>query len=135
MTIVAVAIAALFACRPEDPETIENVLTLLKQNGYQVSEPSEQGVVYVWAVDGVRVDVNGRPILIYEYADDEIIDEGVVATEKVLGSGTGFVEFNIQATGTPYHIKGKVLILLGNHPDAGKIRELVDSSLPDSDPT
>ena len=132
--VVAVAIAALFACRPEDPETIDNVLTLLRDNSYQVSEASEDGVVYIWAVDGVGLDVNGQRILIYEFADDEIIDQGIEATEKVLQRGTGFQEFNRQPTEESYHVRGKMLLLLGNHPDAGKIRDLVDSSIGGGEP-
>tara|TARA_B100000949_G_scaffold218352_1_gene216698 strand:- start:36 stop:434 length:399 start_codon:yes stop_codon:yes gene_type:complete len=127
--IVAVFFATLIACRPEDPETIDNVISLLRENGYQIGERSEEQVVYIFAVDGIGIDVNGQHILIYEFADDEIIDDGIEATEKVLQSKTGFWEFNKQPTEEPYHVKGKILLFLGDHPDAGKIRELLDTSL------
>ena len=122
-------VAALFACRPPDTETIDSVISLLKDNGFQIGERSEEQVIYIWAVDGVGIDVNGRHILIYEFADDEeAVIKGIEAAEKVLERGTGFSEFNRPAMEEPYHVKGKLLLFLGDHPDASRIKELVGSN-------
>ena len=130
LAVLVALLSLAVACVRQDPETVEGVIEFLRDNGYTVGERSDKEVVYIWAVDAAGVDVNGHHLLIYEFAAEKGADRGLEATEKILQSGTGFWSFDRETAPVPYFAKGKVLLFLGDHPDAEKIRDLVESSLP-----
>ncbi len=125
---VAIAIALMLAAAG-CAERVDVVIDLLKANGFDVGEKSEEELVFVGAPHATGVDVNGQRILIYRFSKPENVRDGVEATEDILKAGTGFWEVSLDPIEDNYYTKGEFLIFLGGHPDSERIRKLLDDKL------
>ena len=126
---------ALLSCAVSDRvDTIDGVLELLEGKGYQIGERLDESPPYIFANDGLLVNVNGAPLLIYQFPRENkpkslaLRREGREAAEKILERGTGFWEVESEE---PFYSKfnSNMFVLVGDHPDAEKLRVLFEDNL------
>lgn len=129
LAVAFLVIVTLVSCRDGD-DTIDVVIDILKENGYQVGEKSMKTVPFVWQRDGVGVDVNGEHVVIYQYDDEKLLKTGEIAINEIVEAGTGF--WNLPE-GTPpeniFYSRGVILVFLGNHSDSGDLRKILKNNL------
>ncbi len=129
LAIAVLVMATLVSCR-EGEDSVDLVIELLKNNGYQIGERSMATVPFVWQRDGVGVDVNGEHVVIYQYDNEALRKTGAISVDEIVEAGTGFWDI---PEGTPpehiYYARGVILVFLGGHSQSAAIRELLKNNL------
>ena len=125
--LLAFAASALLAaaCGEETSEVID----ILKSNGFNVGAESDERLVFIGAPQDTSVKVNGRDVLIYRFPDRDDLREGVIAIEDIIRAGTGLWGYDQENPGAAYHERGLYIVYFGNHPDADRIREVMDKDI------
>lgn len=114
--------------------TIGSVLKLLEDKGYRIGETVDRSPPYIYAREGLLINVNNSPILIYEFTpglDPKAIrvrKEGLQFAQDILEHGTGYWEIESE---DPFYAKdnSNIIFLLGDHPDANALRVLFENNL------
>ena len=123
------------ACRG-NPFDVEDVVEIIDSAGYRVSESTQEGVPFVWQDKGLRVDVNGEPVVIFRYKHPTIVksvkrdnlEEGIIAITQILGKGSGLWEVDRSLGEDLYYKNGRILVFFGGHADTDALRTASISS-------
>ena len=129
LAVALLVMVSLISCRDGD-DTIDVVIDILKENGYQVGEKSMKTVPFVWQRDGVGVDVNGEHVVIYQYDDEKLLKTGKIAVNEIVEAGTGF--WDLPEGTLPeniYYSRGVILVFLGGHSDSADLRKILKNTL------
>ena len=113
------------ACGEETSE----VVGILKSNGFNVGAESDERLVFIGAPQDTSVKVNGRDILIYRFPDRDDLREGIIAIEDIIRAGTGLWGYDQENPGASYHERGLYIVYFGDHPDADRIRQVMDDNI------
>ena len=127
MIFLAFGVAALLAaaCGEETNE----VIGILKSNGFDVGEESDERLVFIGAPQDTSVKVNGRDVLVYRFSDRDDLREGVIAIEDIIRAGTGLWGYDPENPAASYHERGLYIVYFGDHPDADRIREAMEKGI------
>ena len=117
--------ATLAACGEETSE----VVGILKSNGFNVGAESDERLVFIGAPQDTSVKVNGRDVLIYRFPDRDDLREGIIAIEDIIRAGTGLWGYDQENPGASYHERGLYIVYFGDHPDADRIRQVMDDNI------
>ena len=117
--------ATLAACGEETSE----VVGILKSNGFNVGAESDERLVFIGAPQDTSVKVNGRDVLIYRFPDRDDLREGIIAIEDIIRAGTGLWGYDQENPGVSYHERGLYIVYFGDHPDADRIRQVMDNNI------
>lgn len=117
--------ATLAACGEETSE----VVGILKSNGFKVGAESDERLVFIGAPQDTSVKVNGQDVLIYRFPDRDDLREGVIAIEDIIRAGTGLWGYDPENPGAAYHERGLYIVYFGDHPDAERIRQVMDDNI------
>ena len=117
--------ATLAACGEETSE----VVGILKSNGFKVGAESDERLVFIGAPQDTSVKVNGQDVLIYRFPDRDDLREGVIAIEDIIRAGTGLWGYDPENPGAAYHERGLYIVYFGDHPDADRIRQVMDDNI------
>ena len=125
--VLALAASALLAaaCGEETSE----VIGILKSNGFDVGAESDERLLFIGAPQDTSVKVNGRDVLIYRFPDRDDLREGVIAIEDIIRAGTGLWGYDQENPGASYHERGLYIVYFGDHPDADRIRQVMDANI------
>ena len=127
MILLAFAVATFFtaACGEETNELIG----ILKNNGFNVGAESDERLVFIGAPQDTSVKVNGHDVLIYRFPDRDDVREGVIAIEDIIKAGTGLWGYDQENPAASYHERGLYIVYFGDHPDADGIREAMEKEI------
>ncbi len=127
MILLALAASALLAaaCGEETSE----VIGILKSNDFDVGAESDERLLFIGAPQDTSVKVNGRDVLIYRFPDRDDLREGVIAIEDIIRAGTGLWGYDPENPGASYHERGLYIVYFGDHPDADRIRQVMDANI------
>ncbi|MYD52494.1 MAG: hypothetical protein F4W93_13590 [Dehalococcoidia bacterium] len=117
--------ATLAACGEETSE----VVGILKSNGFNVGAESDERLVFIGAPQDTSVKVNGHDVLIYRFPDRDDLREGIIAIEDIISAGTGLWGYDQENPGASYHERGLYIVYFGDHPDADRIRQVMDDNI------
>ena len=117
--------ATLAACGEETSE----VVGILKSNGFNVGAESDERLVFIGAPQDTSVKVNGRDVLIYRFPDRDDLREGIIAIEDIIRAGTGLWGYDPENPGASYHERGLYIVYFGDHPEADRIRQVMDDNI------
>ena len=117
--------ATLAACGEETSEVVD----ILKNNGFNVGAESDERLVFIGAPQDTSVKVNGQDVLIYRFPDRDDLREGVIAIEDIIRAGTGLWGYDPENPGAAYHERGLYIVYFGDHPDAERIRQVMDDNI------
>ena len=117
--------ATLAACGEETSE----VVGILKSNGFNVGAESDERLVFIGAPQDTSVKVNGHDVLIYRFPDRDDLREGIIAIEDITRAGTGLWGYDQENPGASYHERGLYIVYFGDHPDADRIRQVMDDNI------
>ena len=113
------------ACGEETSE----VVGILKSNGFNVGAESDERLVFIGAPQDTSVKVNGHDVLIYRFPDRDDLREGIIAIEDIIRAGTGLWGYDPENPGAAYHERGLYIVYFGDHPDADRIRQVMDNNI------
>ncbi|MYB49668.1 MAG: hypothetical protein F4X72_10470 [Dehalococcoidia bacterium] len=113
------------ACGEETSE----VVGILKSNGFNVGAESDERLVFIGAPQDTSVKVNGHDVLIYRFPDRDDLREGIIAIEDIISAGTGLWGYDQENPGASYHERGLYIVYFGDHPDADRIRQVMDDNI------
>jgi len=113
------------ACGEETSE----VVGILKSNGFNVGAESDERLVFIGAPQDTSVKVNGHDVLIYRFPDRDDLREGIIAIEDIIRAGTGLWGYDQENPGASYHERGLYIVYFGDHPDADRIRQVMDANI------
>ena len=113
------------ACGEETSE----VVGILKSNGFNVGAESDERLVFIGAPQDTSVKVNGRDVLIYRFPDRDDLREGIIAIEDIISAGTGLWGYDQENPSASYHERGLYIVYFGDHPDADRIRQVMDDNI------
>ncbi|MXY42728.1 MAG: hypothetical protein F4Y50_01455 [Dehalococcoidia bacterium] len=117
--------ATLAACGEETSE----VVGILKSNGFNVGAESDERLVFIGAPQDTSVKVNGHDVLIYRFPDRDDLREGIIAIEDIVRAETGLWGYDQENPGASYHERGLYIVYFGDHPDADRIRQVMDNNI------
>ena len=124
LTFAVVGLLAA-ACGEETSE----VVGILKSNGFNVGAESDERLVFIGAPQDTSVKVNGQDVLIYRFPDRDDLREGIIAIEDIIRAGTGLWGYDPENPGAAYHERGLYIVYFGDHPDADRIRQVMDNNI------
>jgi len=122
LLIAMLVLVFVAGCRDEGPD----IAAMLQENGYYVTNASQQNVVYVGAQAAQGADVNGSRVVIYKFGTIGGRQEGEKAVSRIITAGSGFWPMNVLTTTEAYFGKDRYLVVYGEHPDRDRIRQLLD---------
>ena len=127
ITVLALAMVGLLvsACGEETSE----VIGILKSNGFNVGAESDERLVFIGAPQDTSVKVNGHDVLIYRFSDRDDLREALIAIDDIIRAGTGFWGYDQENPGGSYHERGLYIVYFGDHPDAERIRQVMDKDV------
>ena len=127
MTVLALAMVALLASACG--EATSEVIDILKSNGFNVGAESDERLVFIGAPQDTSVKVNGRDVLIYRFNDRDDLREALIAIDDIIRAGTGFWGYDQENPGASYHERGLYIVYFGDHPDADRIRQVMEEDI------
>ena len=129
VALLALAFCAAWLFAVACGEETSDVVSAMEKSGLDVGAESDSGLVYIGAPQDTSVKVNGRDVLIYRFADRDHLRDGVIAIEDIIRAGTGLWGYDQQAPERAYHERGLYLVYFGDHPDAERIRQAMESHI------
>ena len=127
LTVLTLAMVGLFASGCG--EATSEAIGILKSNGFNVGPESDERLVFIGAPHDTSVKVNGRDVLIYRFNDRDDLREALIAIDDIIRAGTGFWGYDAENPGAAYHERGLYILYFGDHPDAQRIREVMDRDI------
>jgi hypothetical protein len=125
LILLSLLVLTLAACGEKTGE----VIAAFESGGLDVGPESDVGLIYIGAPQDTSVKVNGRDVLIYRFVRRDDLREGIIAINNIMKAGTGLWGYDIENPEASYHDKGLYLVYYGDHPDADRIREAIDTGL------
>lgn len=106
-------------------EKINEVLTLLDDNGFEVSNVIDGNLDVVGSTDGIMAEINGDDLFLFEAVE---LEEGHENIDQVQNDGEVTMEFEGQQGEVPAWGKGNYVFLLAEgHEDYEEIVELIEN--------
>ncbi len=118
---------------------VEDVIEIIDNAGYTVSEPTQKGVPFVWQNKGLSVNVDGELVVVFRYSkpstDPSGVDRdpqvyGLEAIDKIVEKGTGFWEVDKSLGEELYYRNGRIVVFFGGHSKADAIKQVLDQKIP-----
>ena len=127
ITVLTLAMVGLLASACG--EATSEVIGILRSNGFNVGAESDERLVFIGAPHDTSVKVNGQDVLIYRFNDRDDLREALIAIDDIIRAGTGFWGYDAENPGASYHERGLYIVYFGDHPDADRIRQVMDKDI------